>query len=252
MKILLLEPHGDDALISCTSLLYDDTNDIDLVTFSESRSSEGLRAYFPSIKNCTYLSLDDLYFKDNKPLLNTHKVHRDYLNGIELVGKYDDMLIGSLGFPYLRLMDNFYEALLNIDMNQYELVVSPVGLSHPSHVGLRNAVIKLGIDKPIIWYVDKPYISTRYNKEILTCIPKYLGTDREVNPGYVEVSDRDDIYYILSKVYPSEVRLYRFTGDIIAKYPNKYLYSSRHREVIEPLIPSLESVDCPREIKELL
>ena len=252
MEILVLEPHGDDALISCTSLLYEDTNDIDLITFSESRSSEGLREYFPSIMNYTYLSLDDLYFKDNKPLLNTHKVHRDYLDGVELVGKYDDMLIRSLGLPYLRLIDNFYEALSDIDFSSYDLIVSPVGLSHPSHVGLRTALLKIDTDKPILWYVDKPYISTRYNKEILTCIPKYLGTDREVNPGYVEVPDRDDIYHILSKIYPSEVRLYRFTGDIIAKYPNKYLYNSRHSDVIEPLIPTLESVDCPSEIKELL
>lgn len=256
MNVLVLEPHGDDALISCTSLLYSEDNDIDLITFADGRTSDGLKKYFPSLRETRYIDHENLYFRDKKPLLNTHKVHRDYLDGVDIAEKYNQMLIDEFGDTYMKLIDGAYDTICELDLDKYDLVVAPCGLSHPYHVGLRNALIRYrddtNSDQPVLWYVDKPYISTRYNKEILEGIPRILDTDREVNPGYVEVPDRKDIYHIMSKVYPTEVRLYMFTGDIIAKYPNKYMYNSRYEEVISPMIPQLESSDSSDIMKEIL
>ena len=256
MDILVLEPHGDDALISCTSLLYSEDNNIDLITFADGRTSDGLKQFFPSLRETKYIDHENLYFRDKKPLLKTHQVHRDYLNGVNLVEKYNQMLIDEFGDIYYNLENGAYNTLNELGFENYDLIVSPCGLSHPYHVGLRNAVLRYrnehGTEQPILWYVDKPYISTRYNKEILEGVPKFLDADIEINPGYTEVPDRKDIYYIMSKVYPTEVRLYMYTGDIIAKYPNKYMYNSKYSSVIDPLVPQLESVDSSAMMEEIL
>ena len=60
-KILVFEPHGDDALISCYHLLNNSKNEIVLVTFSD-RPSEGLKEYFPNIVSTVFLEIPDLHY----------------------------------------------------------------------------------------------------------------------------------------------------------------------------------------------
>src|SRR5438094_969882 len=57
MQVTILEPHGDDALISCWPILRKNNNEVRVITFGNSRNSAGLMNHFPSVKETRYLDL---------------------------------------------------------------------------------------------------------------------------------------------------------------------------------------------------
>ena len=236
MNILILEPHGDDAILSANSLLALPEANIDIITFADFRTSEGLKEFFPSIRKTEYIDHNNLYYFDRKPILKTNQVHRDYIEGKPIIDNYNNMLLDYFGDLYTKAENLAYDTIKSIDFDQYDLLACPVGLSHPYHVVLRNALIRSinedCLDKPVLWFADKPYISNRYNKEIWSLMPRFLGVDSEINPGYEEIPELTDIYKIMKKVYPTEMNLFTYTGDIILKFHCKYLYDSKYENLI--------------------
>ena len=237
MKILILEPHGDDAVLSCNSILETD-NDIDIVTFSDGRTSEGLMKYYPSIKSTRYVGFDNLWFPDNKPLLRTYDVHRDYNQGKPIARNYDRTLIENFGEDYYRAENELYGYLVGASVDNYDLVLCCSGISHPYHVALRNAMIKYlrGHDVPVLWYGDKYYLNNRYAKEFYETLPEVLGVDSEINEGYEEISDNLKVQKVMEEVYPTELKLFRFYSPIILNCKCKYYYDSRYMEIIDKAI----------------
>lgn len=249
MKILILEPHGDDAVLSCNSIL-ETSNDIDIVTFSDSRSSEGLRKYYPSINSTTYVGFDNLWFADNKPLLKTHKVHKDYKQGKPIAKNYDQTLIDNFGDDYYRSENELYNYLLKSSIDTYDLVLCCSGISHPYHVALRNAMLRYlkSHEIPVLWYGDKYYLNNRYAKEFYETLPEILDVDSEINEGYEEIADNSLVRIAMENVYPTEVKLFRFYSPIILNCKCKYYYNSKYTEIIDKVI--LGGCSMPIDVME--
>lgn len=236
MKILILEPHGDDALLSCYDLLKSD-EEIFLMTFSE-RGSDSLQEKMPSIKYSEYMDYPNLWFRDGKSLLKSHEVHRDYNNGVSVYYKYLKTLMSEFGEEFIRDVEQVSRRIAEI-MYQYDpdVVVCPVGLSHPYHVVVREAWNSIKC-KPTLYYVDKYYIQTRYNKEIYQDFLRNNSEYREYNPGYEPLPEsRDEIASLLKECYPTESMLLRFYSDIILNYPCKYVYEPNN--IVERLLSKI-------------
>lgn len=238
MKILLLEPHGDDALLSCFSLLKTN-NDIDLLTFSE-RGSEGLISKFESITNHEFVNFPNIWYKDGKVILNTHDVHRRFLNKEPISSQYDTQLQDIYKDEWISDFMMIESKIAEyISHKEYDLVVCPSGITHPYHVLIRQVWSKIKGNIPTLYYADKYYIQNRYSKEMYEDLKSHLNCDKEINPGYVRLEvENKELVDILYEVYPSEGKLMRFYSDIILWYPCKYMYNSNDI-IIERLVGDL-------------
>ena len=78
--VTIVEPHGDDALISCCTALeaLPITLSTTLITLSE-RPSNSLIEYFDSLRKVEYKDLEDLNYK-YRPKNNTNENHTMYKN----------------------------------------------------------------------------------------------------------------------------------------------------------------------------
>ena len=87
--VTIVEPHGDDALISCCTALeaLPITLSTTLITLSE-RPSNSLIEYFDSLRKVEYKDLEDLNYK-YRPKINTHEIHRMYKNDDAIVPPYN-------------------------------------------------------------------------------------------------------------------------------------------------------------------
>lgn len=240
MKILILEPHGDDALLSCFDLLKTD-NEIHLLTFSE-RGSEGMVDKFESVTHHEFMNFPNIWYKDGKPILKTHDVHRRYLNKEPISSQYDDQLHEIYKDNDEWITDKcMIQKAINryIESGTYDIVVCPAGVTHPYHVLIREAWCTLNYHIPTLFYADKYYIQNRYSKEMYEDLKKQYGCDTEVNPGYVRLeTENKELVDLLYEIYPSEGKLMRFYSDIIAWYPCKYMYRS-YDKIIKRLVGEL-------------
>lgn len=235
MKILILEPHGDDALLSCHSILKTN-NEIDILTLSE-RPSDGLKNYYKSINNVEFLGFPNLWYRNGKPILNTHQVHREFKEGLPISNNYVNKLIEIYGNEYYDDL-NMVKTVIKDDYNNYDIVVCPIAVVHPYHVIVREAWKSINSEIPTLYYADKYYIQNRYAKEMYEDLVKSMKLDKEYNSGYNRLDKENKIISeILCSVYPSESQLLRFYSDIILWYPCKYAYKSN--ELVERLIGEL-------------
>lgn len=248
-KILLLEPHGDDALLSCSSLLRS-KNNIDILTFS-GRSSEGLEKFYPSIKSTHFVDSNDLPYS-NRPIQNTHVVRRQFNEGKDVSHQYDKEVKEKFGQVY----DNVVEKLMLciepiLIAEDYDVLVYPVGLNHPYHIAVRDAVERLYhiedlsnqqdyLYPPVLLYVDKPYSGIRYVQDMLH---SRLNNSLEIFDvlDTCAIKKEEEIKSALSNVYPTEVQLLRFYSKVILESPDTYVYNSfSENEVVKKLLSEVK------------
>jgi hypothetical protein len=224
MKALVIEPHGDDAILSCNSFLKLKDIDKDVITFS-SRPSYELSKYYP-VNNIQYMELDNLWYKDGKPILKTNIVHREFNEGLPIYDNYIETLRSEFE-DFDKHVDEIYNKLSTIiSTNSYDMLVGPVGLVHPYHVAVRVAINKLDTELPILYYVDKYYISNRYAKELYANYVKEYG-GIEINPGYTKYEKEDEeLINNFCAAYPTEKMLLRFYRETIGSIPCKYIYNN--------------------------
>ena len=92
MKVLAVEPHGDDLLLACKSFLELDGNEIDMITVSD-RYSANLNEEFKSIKSVEFMDYEGLGYNGGTVFLKTYVVHRDYQNKIPIYQNYLEFLV---------------------------------------------------------------------------------------------------------------------------------------------------------------
>lgn len=239
MKILLLEPHGDDALLSCHSILKTD-NEIYLLTFSD-HASYGLEKYYPSIKKLEFMDFKNLWYPNGKPILKTYQVHKDYLDGKPIAEDYLAVIKEIFKEDWDVSLDHIKNKISDlVSLNNFDIVLCPSAVVHPYHIAVREAWLQFNknINIPTIFYADKYYIQNRYAKEMYEYLVKSWNF-KEHNPGYVQLEEENTkIKDILWDVYPTEGKLLRFYSDIILWYPCKYMYDNN--EKVEELINELE------------
>ena len=239
MKILILEPHGDDALLSCHDVLTNLNNEITLLTFS-ARSSYKLIEIYPTIKRAPYLDTRNLWFPDGHPLLKTHEVHRDYLDNKPIYDSYINLLLSVFRQEYIEDYEEVLKSIFQeLQKDRYDVVLCPVGLSHPYHVIVSHcwtdefSKLSRG-DVPTVYYGDKHYIQTRYCKELFL---NYVSSRQLSVTGYGEVIPKNqNLEDALRVAYPSEVKLLRFYSDVILFHKCIYAYDPNNQSLVERML----------------
>lgn len=224
MRIQVIEPHGDDAFISCSSALKNQNLDIDIITFSD-RSSDVLKDFYSPVKSTKFLNIPDIHY-DHHLKFNTHEIHRRYKEGEDLYNNYTvdmDRLLASLDDTE-RFKEGFYLTLIPDDSL---LSILPLGLFHPNHYATRKIIEdRIPESDARIYYVDKPYIEKRYMKEILSTSSFIFYT--------APVQSKDTRAKIFKEAYPTEQSLLRFSSQSILEW--KDIYAIRSQDIDHPLV----------------
>lgn len=223
LRILGLEPHGDDGCCSFTSVLRSD-NEIDLITFAV-RPSYGLEEFYSSIKGNIFLDYEDLNFYE-RPKVTTHEIHNLYLSGeVNVMDYYRDKVKGKF--------NNFNDSVMEIAScisdkvsdNKYDILLCPVGLTHPYHIAVNEAIMFLlsTLNCEVVFYVDKPYLSTRYAKEMYEHYRTKSQSNKYLEINSPNVDKELEIREVLKEIYPTEQNMLRFSSDILLNSVDKYL-----------------------------
>lgn len=163
MKILIVEPHGDDALFSMFDIckLYKSgiIDQLDIVTVS-GRSSESFKngGYASS---SVYLNLKDIEFKD-RPTKHT-VVNKLFKEGVNLDSYFNELIMQSNNEDFNNLMNE----LKVINFDDYDYVVTNVGVAHLNHIITRLVLLNLVDCNKLILSNDIPYSCKVYGKKLL-------------------------------------------------------------------------------------
>lgn len=242
MKVLIVEPHGDDAFISCSSALIQEDLDITVLTMSD-RDSHNLDSYYDAVKHTVYIDAPDIHY-DLRLKYSTHDIHRRYLAGEDLYQKYIQDMNHHLLVEHRQDYESFVNKIKDsIDLLpvDYDLAIIPLGLFHPNHYATWRASRSFILPNiPRIYYVDKPYIEKRYVKEILKCSSYNLYT--------APVQEKSIRAEYFKKLYPTEQSLLRYSSETILEWkdiyaiPEEYKDNSLVREFIS-IVSDMEEGD---------
>lgn len=228
MRVLIVEPHGDDAFISCSSAMLKQDIKSNVVTFAD-RDSHRLGDVYDSVHKTTWLDAPDVHY-DFRIKYSTHDIHKRFLAGENLYDSYikdmDNLLLDKETDASNIYIDIFFKLLdytAVILEEDYDLAILPLGLFHPNHYAVHKlSKILLSPDIPKIYYVDKPYIEKRYVQEILKCSPYSLFT--------APVEDKETRAKIFKSLYPTEQGLLRYSSQTILEWKDIYAVPKEFEE----------------------
>lgn len=220
-----VEPHGDDALISCFTLLksldYSGRRS-HLITLSE-RSSEGLAKRIPSLES-EFMDLDDINYR-YKPKIDTHEINRMYKKG-DPVASYvrakcmQDVPADVKSHAESQLSKWLIDLKPNLD--KFGVFVVPLGLDHPYHIFVSDKLKSSLRHDNKIYYVEKPYLSKRYIRQVVEDQSRFFE-DKYAHIIVEYTEELKTLKAILFKeVYPTEQSLLRFTRDSVLSDPDEF------------------------------
>jgi hypothetical protein len=202
-RVLVLEPHGDDALLSmfevCKGYERGLIEDMGIVTMS-GRSSEDFATDGGYATSGMYHDIPDGDFA-NRPTKHTvvNKLHRE---GVDIDRHF--MEIARKEPTYMQVLN----AVRAIDFCSYDYVVLPVGVLHLDHMVLRDVVLELArirnypMDR-IILAADVPYVMRVYGKKLLDSALASIGNKTQVTS--LDGSFGREKVKCLKDYYPTEV-----------------------------------------------
>lgn len=220
MKLLVFEPHGDDALISLFGVLSDPANEIHLVTMAESRSSESLIEFFPNIYKVEYCELDQIPWENR---LTTPLLVRQWVK--EGLNSYREQLALHLDNKTFQTLVEYYrEDVCSRVTEEFDFILAPVGVIHPDHV-LVNYAIGISVpDKKIIYYLDGYYSGFEYGKQIADDFAIRCNVANE----FATSEDYERKLKIFKSAYPTEHILLRCKDKVI--FQKELLYARNRYE----------------------
>ena len=138
-RLIVIEPHGDDALLSASSVIESRLKSgipVELYTIGHSRSSEGMKKYW-DLSKYEYYDLPEIDYS-LRPKVNTHEIHRLYTQS-QLPYKYVESLIlrnENVFQTYYKVYDQNFKTLKEIfkGITHDDTLLSPYGLDHPYHI----------------------------------------------------------------------------------------------------------------------
>ena len=216
--IYILEPHGDDALISCYPLLSDPSLQISVVTLGSSRSSLRLTEHFPSIKEVRYVDLYEVSIH-----IARASYHRDFKSW-QRSGppsektpwmwqqEVTENLAGELWKESYNLLSEYLDKFFELTMKSGDLVLAPIGIVHPYHILVSKYVTQyqsfVRPDLKYGYYSDAPYNGAAWTRPIEDSHPKIPSL--KLTSWTPEVDDYKE--KVFRSVYPLEVqKLFRFS-----------------------------------------
>ena len=140
-RILLVEPHPDDAMLNCGYFLRNVRAEVSLVSVFRGHNKENSQAmlkYFGSVK---------YYFQQRYPDYDWFRRSRDLSLSREALFK-----IYSENYD----MTHIYKFLFNLSIN-YDFIFLPMGVSHPAHLLISF------FDSPVtaVYYKEFPYSNVK-------------------------------------------------------------------------------------------
>lgn len=146
-KILLVSPHLDDAILSAGNLMADRMDNV-IVTIFAGNPENAENVHTPYDKSCGFGdAAGAMAQRRHENDLATALLNADAIN-FEFVDE-------QYGEPTPTSM--ITQALQNlIDEHDYDYILAPLGLGHPDHVQVSDAVRRLDTTKPIYLWEDLP------------------------------------------------------------------------------------------------
>ena len=249
-RVLIIEPHGDDSLISCYRILRSDAQ-VKVLTLSE-RSSERLSEHFKFVES-EFLDLQD-YNYDNRPADHV-QVNRWHKEGKNTYQEYVNLLHEKDGFEEIvvsPLIDVVKEELLK---NVYDIILVPLGVVHPYHIAVREACERIQeslrhaglgyISDKFVYYSEGPYNGKKYGKlleEDAISQLNLLSLDVFSEEGFIKHKEK-----VFKDVYPTEVKLFRFTYDEVVCNGELYTGSKSAIREVESLMTGWMRTYPPEE-----
>ena len=216
MKYLILQPHSDDVLFSCSKLLFDSGNEVEILTVENDpkRVKEDENLYnFLNIKLHvleTVEWIDDSYYGYYKK--SGYKRMENGLSEEFLAGYYDKGFLKEIEDKVIKFVTKFKKE------NKGCKVIGPLGIGHPFHHWLFNVLNDNNLADS--YYREFPHSYKRKGKvhmeERLTSFYKC-----EAFP----VADFDEVKWELAKkFYKSQSSLLFFEQNYIKKQLDEELY----------------------------
>lgn len=221
MKILLIEPHGDDAFLSCFPLLLSKNVDIDVLTLIGRESSQLKESESMSVINTHYCNL----FKDNPDFiyknLRTKSVHELKRLVKANLNLREALLNDILAFDP-KFLEEFSYVDKALDYSKYDLIGLPVGLVHTQHLYTSHYCTVLLKDSNIFYYKDLPYAKSVSGNLIYTEFKTQLSDYVEVTPCKPKELAKVK-HGLFKELYPTEVKLLRFSSEGCLEMPESFL-----------------------------
>ncbi len=146
-KILLVSPHLDDAILSAGQLMADRTDNV-VVTVFAGNPTDAENVHTPYDKNCGFGDAASAMWArryENEQatgLLEATAINLEFID--EQYGEFNDF-------------DEIVAKLQSIlDNGKYDYILAPLGLGHPDHITVSNAVQKLETNLPVYLWEDIP------------------------------------------------------------------------------------------------
>ena len=146
-KILLVSPHFDDAILSAGQFMAE-RPDCEVVTIFAGFPPEPENVFTPYDEKCGFKNAEDAVAERQR--------ENDRATSLLRATKID------LGFPDgqygIKVTQEDISNRLQkmVDKNIYEAIYAPLGLGHPDHIKVTNAVLSLETDLPITLWEDLP------------------------------------------------------------------------------------------------
>lgn len=217
--LYILEPHGDDALISCYPLLKSEAEPITIVTLGKSRSSEKLASHFPAIQDVIYADLYEIsihiarasYYRD---FLRWQR-EKNYTSLTPWTWQRDETraCAGELWVESESILHDFLDEFL-LKIPAGSRVLAPIGIVHPYHILVSSymdvfqkcvrADLKYG------YYSDAPYNGSAWTRPIEDAHPQIEMAKLQLREWSSDGWEEKE--QIFRDVYPNEVqKLFRFS-----------------------------------------
>lgn len=240
-RFIFIEPHGDDAWLSASTLLTRSTESL-ILTMS-GRSSAGLSEFihlgseYQEYTRFYNLPEIDLSLR---PKIDTHVIHKAYKSRdhVHMMDIYNDAVVYAPAVEEaariaIEPLKDFLPILQKIhyeteDLGYTPIYVLPVGLDHPYHKLVSDEFTSMLPLNNILYYAEKPYTSKRYIREIMEVHPITKVATWNVDSRYERVSVPVDSpefkESVFRKVYPSEVSMLRFSSESLLHSPEEFFW----------------------------
>ena len=146
-KILLISPHFDDAVLSAGQYMAD-RPDCEVVTVFAGTPANPDKLKTPYDEKCGFDNARDAVgtrIRENEQalaLLEATSINLEFCD--------------SQYSQYVGMADILHKLQNIIDSSDYEMIMAPLGLGHPDHLMVTDAVIRLNTEKPIWLWEDLP------------------------------------------------------------------------------------------------
>lgn len=131
-KVLVISPHLDDAILSAGQFIAGRNGNVDVLTvFSGIPMAEGLLTDYD--KSCGFKTSKDAMVvrrqedTEAMAILNARPIYTDILDS-----QYDKKQTGITKVIRKTIIEH-----------NYEMIIGPLGLRHPDHIAVSNALLKL-------------------------------------------------------------------------------------------------------------